>query len=366
MTPHGECSTAITALHTRQHGESNAALERKKEKPFTRAKPASQPCRPYKERRRARGCPQPAMCCRCCITLPTAGPISPTSKHSGQCKARATTRSHSSGCQQVLCSYSKYLFIQSLLFSPAPQNGAKMGPGSASFPGALFRAQTLLQSLGGEERHSWSLSINSPVRAQIREHCGAPFFRRQAAPRSPDVGPGGGAAPQRAGRCGGSTRTAAPQSHGPGGLDGGKAVDGPRPASERAAACPRAPRPSPAPRLALSCDLETFPLRSRSSAVKACQMAFSSSSLRPTMAGRAADTPLLQSLTLGFSLPVARRRQARPAPPRGREPGPAATGASPRRGAARLPPPPLRGEGRLAPTCLLYPLAEQPNTKQRV
>lgn len=35
VTSHGDCSTATTALHARQHGESNAVLECKKGKPFT-------------------------------------------------------------------------------------------------------------------------------------------------------------------------------------------------------------------------------------------------------------------------------------------------------------------------------------------
>lgn len=48
---------------------------------------------------------------------------------------------------------------------------------------------------------------------------------------------------------------------------------------------PSAPHRAGDPPLAFSWDLETFPLRSRSSAVKACQMDLSSSSLSPTMAG---------------------------------------------------------------------------------
>lgn len=146
---------------------------------------------------------------------------------------------------------------------------------------------------------------------------------------------------------------------------------------------PRAPArsrpPRPAPRLALSCDLETFPLRSRSSAVKACQMAFSSSSLRPTMAGPAADTPLLPPLRLEFSLPVARRRRTRPAPPRGREPGPArppqappraalrGAGRAPQLGASRpLPAASAEGRGRVSACPPLRPVAEQPRAQNSV
>lgn len=47
---------------------------------------------------------------------------------------------------------------------------------------------------------------------------------------------------------------------------------------------PPRPREAPAAEPTLSCDLETLPLRSRSSAVKACQMALSSSSFKPPMA----------------------------------------------------------------------------------
>lgn len=65
----------------------------------------------------------------------------------------------------------------------APYSRAKMGSGSASCLGALFRAQTLLQSLRDEERRSWSLLTNSPVCTQIRERCGAPLSRWQAASR---------------------------------------------------------------------------------------------------------------------------------------------------------------------------------------
>lgn len=107
---------------------------------------------------------------------------------------------------------------------------------------------------------------------------------------------------------------------------------------------PRHPRPGRAAPLAFSWDLETFPLRSRSRAVKACQMDFSSSSLRPTMAGPpAAAAPLPRPLCLRLARPR-RRRRDRPAPPRGRVPAlPGSAGAAP--GAARLPPQ-GRGAGR--------------------
>lgn len=65
----------------------------------------------------------------------------------------------------------------------APYSRAKMGSGSASCLGALFRAQTLLQSLRDEKRRSWSLLTNSPVCTQIRERCGASLSRWQAASR---------------------------------------------------------------------------------------------------------------------------------------------------------------------------------------
>lgn len=198
----------------------------------------------------------------------------------------------------------------------------------------------------------------------------------------PHSGPRPGAA--GAPRGGQRRRATGPACRTDGGLEGGKAVNGPQRASERAAACARSvpaapPRPSPAPRLALSCDLETFPLRSRSSAVKACQMAFSSSSLRPTMAGPAADTPLLPPLRLEFSLPVARRRRTRPAPPRGREPGPARPPQAPPRAALRgagrapqlvasrpLPAASAEGRGRVSACPPLRPVAEQPRAQNSV
>lgn len=68
--------------------------------------------------------------------------------------------------------------------------------------------------------------------------------------------------------------------------------------------------PGPAAPLALSWDLETFPLRSRSRAVKACQMDLSSSSLRPTMAGPPpAAAP-------AAALPAPRPAPPPPCPPR--------------------------------------------------
>lgn len=105
----------------------------------------------------------------------------------------------------------------------------------------------------------------------------------------------------------------------------------------------RRPRPCQAAPLAFSWDLETFPLRSRSSAVKACQMDFSSSSLRPTMAGPPApatpDSPPPLSLHLFWP------RRSRPGG--GCPPLAGSAGAAP--GAAHGP---LRAEGRLGPQVL--------------
>lgn len=84
----------------------------------------------------------------------------------------------------------------------------------------------------------------------------------------------------------------------------------------------------------MSCDLETLPLRSRSSAVKACQMALSSSSFKPPMAAAALPqqtrSPSALQL-LCFQQDLHRRRcppcghltAAGPALPRTRPSGPA-------------------------------------------
>lgn len=92
------------------------------------------------------------------------------------------------------------------------------------------------------------------------------------------------------------TRALKGRKHRAGRGQAGTSAAEPRPARARSRpqppARPRFParqRPGGAP--TLSWDLETLPLRSRSSAVKACQMGLSSSSFRPPMARRRSALP---------------------------------------------------------------------------